>query len=137
MVPIAAIAWYRSPLPLFQTFSVIILEPVSKNFLEAPLKLITAVLQLLTFSEYHTRANDSELTMSSIAILPLLMNLLSHQLRDTVCCILGVGKVVSFFNSSAAPYGAILEVNTTFLIFHFSAKATTFSAPRIFVSKYS
>ena len=87
MVPIAAIAWYRSPLPLFQTFSVIILEPVSKNFLEAPLKLITAVLQLLTFSEYHTRANDSELTMSSIAILPLLMNLLCHQLRDTICCI--------------------------------------------------
>ena len=87
MVPIAAIAWYRSPLPLFQTFSVIILEPVSKNFLEAPLKLITAVLQLLTFSEYHTRANDSELTMSSIAILPLLMNLLCYQFRDTICSI--------------------------------------------------
>ena len=47
------------------------------------------------------------------------------------------GKVVSFFNSSAAPYGAILEVNTIFLIFHFSANATTFSAPRILVSKYS
>ena len=39
---------------------------------------------LLTLSEYHTRANDSELTMSSIAILPLLMNLLCYQLRDTV-----------------------------------------------------
>ena len=36
------------PLPLFQTLSVIILEPVSKGFLEAPLKLIATVLQLLT-----------------------------------------------------------------------------------------
>lgn len=36
------------PLPLFQTFPVIILEPVSQRFLETPLKLITAVLQLLT-----------------------------------------------------------------------------------------
>lgn len=36
------------PLPLFQIFSVIILKPVSQRFLEAPLKLITAVFQLLT-----------------------------------------------------------------------------------------
>ena len=42
---------------------------------------------ILTLSEYYTRANDSELAMSSISILPLLMNLLSHQLRDTVCSI--------------------------------------------------
>ena len=49
MIPIAAIAWYRyHRYPLFQIFPIIILEPVSKRFLEAPLKLITAVLQLLT-----------------------------------------------------------------------------------------
>ena len=42
---------------------------------------------ILTLSEYHTWTNNSELTMSRIAILPLLMNLLCHQLRDTVCCI--------------------------------------------------
>lgn len=42
---------------------------------------------ILTLPEYHTRTNDSELAMSSITILSLLMNLLSHQLRDTVCSI--------------------------------------------------
>ena len=42
---------------------------------------------ILTLSEYHTRTNNSKLTMLSIAILPLLMNLLCHQLRDTVCSI--------------------------------------------------
>ena len=44
-------------------------------------------ITILTLSEYHTRTNDSELAMSSISILPLLMNLLCHQLRDTVCSI--------------------------------------------------
>ena len=49
MVPIAAIAWYQyHRYPLFQPLPVIILKPVSKRFLEAPLKLITTVLQLLT-----------------------------------------------------------------------------------------
>ena len=49
MVPSAAIAWYRyHRYPLFQIFPVIILKPVSEGFLKAPLKLITAVLQLLT-----------------------------------------------------------------------------------------
>ena len=33
---------------LFQPLPVIILEPVLQRFLETPLKLITAVLQLLT-----------------------------------------------------------------------------------------
>ena len=44
-------------------------------------------ITILTLSEYHTRTNDSELAMSNITILPLLMNLLCHQLRDTVCSI--------------------------------------------------
>lgn len=49
MVPSAAIAWYRyHRYPLFQPLPVIILEPVSKRFLETPLKLIAAFLQLLT-----------------------------------------------------------------------------------------
>lgn len=49
MVPSAAIAWYRyHRYSLFQPLSVIILKPVSQRFLKAPLKLITAVLQLLT-----------------------------------------------------------------------------------------
>ena len=48
MVPIAAIAWYQyHRYPLFQPLPVIILKPVSQCFLKAPLKLITAVLQLL------------------------------------------------------------------------------------------
>ena len=42
---------------------------------------------ILTLSEYNTWTNNSELTMGSISILPLLMNLLSYQLRDTVCSI--------------------------------------------------
>ena len=54
---------------------------------------------ILTLSEYHSRANNYQLSIiiilhsslfvlhSITAILPLLMNLLSHQLRDTVCCI--------------------------------------------------
>ena len=44
-------------------------------------------ITILTLSENHTRTNDSELTVSRITILPLLMNLLSHQLRDTICSI--------------------------------------------------
>ena len=44
-------------------------------------------ITILTLSEYNTWTNNSELTMSCIAILPLLMNLLCHQLRDTVCSI--------------------------------------------------
>ena len=49
MVPIAAIAWYRyHRYPLFQPLPIIILKPVSQRFLKAPLKLIAAVLQLLT-----------------------------------------------------------------------------------------
>lgn len=49
MVPIAAISWYQYHCyPLFQPLPVIILKPVSKRFFETPLKLIAAVLQLLT-----------------------------------------------------------------------------------------
>ena len=66
MVPIAAIAWYRyHRYPLFQIFPVIILEPVSQRFLKAPLKLIAAVLQLLTtdisrnLEFLHSRRTDT------------------------------------------------------------------------------
>ena len=66
MVPIAAIAWYRyHRYPLFQIFPVIILEPVSQRFLKAPLKLITAILQLLTtdisrnLEFLHSRGTDT------------------------------------------------------------------------------
>ena len=66
MVPIAAIAWYRyHRYPLFQPLPVVILEPVSKRFLEAPLKLIAAVLQLLTtdisrnLEFLHSRRTDT------------------------------------------------------------------------------
>ena len=46
---ILEIAWYRyHRYPLFQPLPVIILKPVSQRFLETPLKLIAAVLQLLT-----------------------------------------------------------------------------------------
>ena len=50
---------------LFQPLPVIILEPVSKSFFEAPLKLITAVLQLLTtdisrnLEFLHSRRTDT------------------------------------------------------------------------------
>ena len=44
-------------------------------------------ITILTLSEYHTWADDGKLVMSSIIILPLLMNLFCHQLRDTVCSI--------------------------------------------------
>ena len=53
------------PLPLFQTLSVIILKPVSQRFLKTPLKLITAVLQLLTtdisrnLEFLHSRRTDT------------------------------------------------------------------------------
>ena len=58
MVPI-------TPLPLFQIFPIIILKPVSKSFLETPLKLITTVLQLLTtdigrnLEFLHSRRTDT------------------------------------------------------------------------------
>ena len=53
------------PIFLFQPLPIIILEPVSKRFLKTPLKLITAVLQLLTtdisrnLEFLHSRGTDA------------------------------------------------------------------------------
>lgn len=64
------------PLPLLQIFPVIILKPVSQRFLEAPLKLITAVLQLLTtnisrnLELLHSRWTDPFASQEAWQLLP-------------------------------------------------------------------